>query len=93
MNLNAQLTNQQEKVTELIAWGGTYKDVANRLFISLRTAENHVRVALFAFKCPCGTKVKKGENYVNKDDQSVCLECGLPARKLIPIAEYQLTHI
>lgn len=51
-----------------------------------------IYIALFSFDCPCGAKVKKGENYVNQDDKSVCLECGLPERRLIPIAQYKLTH-
>lgn len=58
---------------------------------------NPLYIALFSFNCPCGVKVKKGENFVNIDNRSVCLECGLPEkkpeRKLIPIAEYQLTHV
>lgn len=43
MNISAQLTKRENQVAELIAWGATKKDVANKLFISERTAENHTR--------------------------------------------------
>ena len=43
MNQNAVLTKQETTVAELIAWGATKKDVANRLFISVHTVENHCR--------------------------------------------------
>lgn len=37
------LTKREAEVAELFAWGATKKDVANRLFISERTVENHAR--------------------------------------------------
>jgi DNA-binding CsgD family transcriptional regulator len=43
MNNAAILTNRESEVAELIAWGATKKDVANQLFISERTVENHTR--------------------------------------------------
>ena len=43
MDLHAQLTKRETQIAELIAWGATKKDVANKLFISERTAENHTR--------------------------------------------------
>lgn len=43
MNISAQLTKREQQIAELIAWGATKKDVANKLFISERTAENHAR--------------------------------------------------
>lgn len=43
MNLNAILTNRQNQIAKLIAWGATKKEVAIRLFISERTVENHCR--------------------------------------------------
>lgn len=43
MDIHAQLTKRETQIAELIAWGATKKDVANRLFISERTAENHTR--------------------------------------------------
>lgn len=43
MNPNAKLTKRETEVCELIAWGATKKDVANRCFISIRTVENTVR--------------------------------------------------
>lgn len=43
MDLSAQLTKRENQIAELIAWGATKKDVAKKLFISERTAENHTR--------------------------------------------------
>ena len=43
MNPNAKLTKRETEICELIAWGATKKDVANRCFISIRTVENTVR--------------------------------------------------
>lgn len=43
MNPFAKLTLREAEITELIAWGATKKDIANRLYISTRTVENHVR--------------------------------------------------
>lgn len=43
MNISAQLTKRENQIAELMAWGATKKDVANKLFISERTAENHSR--------------------------------------------------
>lgn len=37
------LTKREAEVAELFAWGATKKDVANHLFISERTVENHAR--------------------------------------------------
>ncbi|WP_352423457.1 helix-turn-helix transcriptional regulator [Proteiniphilum sp.] len=43
MKLNAQLTRRERDITELLAWGASKKEVANHLFISERTVENHTR--------------------------------------------------
>lgn len=43
MNELAKLTKRESEITELFAWGATKKDVANKLFISERTVENHAR--------------------------------------------------
>lgn len=40
---NAELTKRESEIAELFAWGASKKDVANRLFISERTVENHAR--------------------------------------------------
>lgn len=37
------LTKRESEIAELLAWGASKKDVANRLFISERTVENHTR--------------------------------------------------
>lgn len=39
----ASLTKRESEIAELFAWGASKKDVANRLFISERTVENHAR--------------------------------------------------
>jgi DNA-binding CsgD family transcriptional regulator len=39
----AILTKRETEIAELFAWGASKKDVANRLFISERTVENHTR--------------------------------------------------
>ena len=43
MNPGAVLTKRESQIAELIAWGATKKDVANKLFISERTVENTAR--------------------------------------------------
>lgn len=43
MENTATLSNRESQVAELIAWGATKKEVANKLFISERTVENHAR--------------------------------------------------
>lgn len=39
----ATLTKRESEVAELIAWGATKKEVANKLHVSERTIENHAR--------------------------------------------------
>lgn len=43
MNERAKLTKREAEIAEMFAWGATKKDVANRLFLSERTVENHAR--------------------------------------------------
>jgi len=43
MNQYATLTKRENEIAELIAWGATKKDIANKLFISARTVENTAR--------------------------------------------------
>ena len=39
----ATLTRREAEIAELFAWGASKKEVADRLFISERTVENHAR--------------------------------------------------
>lgn len=43
MNLHALLSKRESQVAELLAWGASKKEVANRLFVSTRTVENTAR--------------------------------------------------
>lgn len=51
MNATATLTKRENEIAELIAWGSTKKDVANRLFVSERTVENHARSIYDKIEC------------------------------------------
>jgi DNA-binding CsgD family transcriptional regulator len=44
MTTNAvSLTKRESEIAKLFAWGASKKDVANHLFVSERTVENHAR--------------------------------------------------
>ena len=43
MNLNVILAKRENEVTECIAWGGSYKETASLLQISVRTVDNTLR--------------------------------------------------
>lgn len=43
MKADAELTPRETGVAELLAWGAAKKEVADRLFISVRTVENTAR--------------------------------------------------
>ena len=43
MRLNAALTRRETEVANLLAWGASKKEVAEKLFISTRTVENTAR--------------------------------------------------
>ena len=43
MNVNAELTRRERQISELVAWGASKKEIAEHLFVSERTVENHVR--------------------------------------------------
>ena len=43
MNSQAILSRREAEIAELVSWGGTVKDVSNRLYISPRTVETTIR--------------------------------------------------
>ena len=43
MNARAELTGRESEIAELVAWGGSKKEIANLLSISERTVENHIK--------------------------------------------------
>lgn len=43
MNGSAKLTRRETEIAELFAWGASKKEVADRLYVSERTVENHAR--------------------------------------------------
>lgn len=43
MNRAVELTKRESEIAEMFAWGASKKDIANRLYISERTVENHAR--------------------------------------------------
>lgn len=43
MRLTAKLSKREDEVAELLAWGASKKEVADKLFISTRTVENTAR--------------------------------------------------
>lgn len=43
MRLKAELSPRESEIAELLAWGASKKEVADRLFISARTVENTAR--------------------------------------------------
>jgi DNA-binding CsgD family transcriptional regulator len=51
MNPEARLTKRESEVAELIAWGLCKKEVANLLFVSERTIENHARNIYLKIGC------------------------------------------
>lgn len=56
MNDAVKLTKRESEIAELFAWGASKKDIANRLFISERTVENHARSIYDKTRC---TKVNE----------------------------------
>lgn len=51
MNAEAKLTKREAQVGKLLAWGACKKTVADRLFISVHTVENHVRNIFVKTEC------------------------------------------
>lgn len=43
MDARAELTKRESEIAELVAWGGSKKEIASHLFISERTVENHIK--------------------------------------------------
>lgn len=40
--------------------------------------DNTPMIALFWFRCKCGTVVRKGETYTTQDDCPMCMKCAYP---------------
>ena len=59
MNILAKLTKRESEIAELFAWGASKKDVANRLFVSERTVENHARNIYWKIQCKLPPKTKR----------------------------------
>lgn len=43
MNIETNLTPREEEITRLVVYGASKKEVANRLYISVRTVETTIR--------------------------------------------------
>ena len=43
MNMRAQLRTREREIARLLAWGASKKEIAEQLYISTRTVENHAR--------------------------------------------------
>ena len=41
MNATVHLSKQESKVAELLSWGADKKQIADRLFVSVKTVDNH----------------------------------------------------
>lgn len=70
MNFNAELTKRETQVAELLAWGVSKKEIADRLFIAERTVENHAR------------RIYEKTGVQKATELSVwwfCKKCGVPA--------------
>lgn len=52
---DAKLTIRELQIAELIAWGASKKEIANKLFISVRTVENHARAIYEKINCNSAT--------------------------------------
>lgn len=57
MNTKAKLTNREREVAELSAWGASKKEIADQLFISTRTVENHFRNIYYKTECIKATEL------------------------------------
>ena len=46
MKLNAKLSKRESQIAELLAWGASKKEVADKLFVSTRTISNCSKLIL-----------------------------------------------
>lgn len=48
--------------------------------------EYNIKTAAFRSRCfVCDETIQQGENYVEIEDERVCVKCGLPERRLRPL--------
>ena len=53
----------------------------------------YIKTAVYPFCCQlCDDIIRQGENYVVMDDFKLCVACGLPARRLRPLVQKELTN-
>ena len=49
-------------------------------------SEYTIKTAAYRSRCfVCEDTIQQGENYVEIQDERVCVKCGLPARRLRPL--------
>lgn len=50
------------------------------------TTKNYIKTAAYQSRCfVCDETIQQGENYVEIEDERVCVKCGLPERRLRPL--------
>lgn len=56
-------------------------------------SEYTIKTAAYRSRCfVCDETIQQGENYVEIEDEKVCVTCGLPARRLRPLNQKELTN-
>ena len=58
MNLKVTLAKRENEIAECVAWGGSYKETASLLQISVRTVDNTLRKVIRSTKFQHGGFVR-----------------------------------